>query len=107
MKNSIKIFTGCLLFAFFTFSCKNEKSKVLYEPAPGPYTKIVISGKPNARIIVPGDPTFLEEYAASELQKYFSKMSHVSVQFMNVECYIWINLHQIVFKLCHLIYMSS
>ena len=63
----------------FGFSCSKETSKPLYEPAKGPFVKIAISGKANARIIVPSKPTYLEEFAASELQKYFKKMSETEI----------------------------
>ena len=78
MKNIFKILAGCLIIAlFFILSCDNKISQPLYKPADGPFFKIVRSGKPQAQIIIPSEPTYLEEFAASELQNYFEKISQV------------------------------
>jgi len=47
----------------------------LYEPAGEPFVPIAASGRAQAQIVVPAKPTFLEEYAASELQAYLEKIS--------------------------------
>jgi hypothetical protein len=60
---------------FFSFSLNVKTPKPLYEPAAGPFSIIAKSGKAKAQIMVPNEPTYLEEFAASELQKYFLKIS--------------------------------
>jgi len=80
MKSSIWILTGCkIITLFFGLSLINVFSQPLYEPAQGPFVKIAITGKAKAQIIVPAEPTYLEEFAASELQKYFKKISNVQL----------------------------
>lgn len=74
MKNTIKI----LLFITFFFSGSHyagAKTAPMYDPAPGPYIRLISSGKANAQIIIPSAASYEEEYAANELQKYFSRIS--------------------------------
>ncbi len=47
----------------------------LYEPAGQPFVEIVAAGKPNAQIVTPAEPTYLEQFAASELQSYLKRIS--------------------------------
>ncbi len=47
----------------------------LYEPAGEPFASIVVGGKGQAQIVTPAKPTTLEQFAASELQSYFEKIS--------------------------------
>lgn len=78
MRNLFNILTASMIIAlFFSSSCNNEVPQTLYEPANGPFFKIVKSGKPHAQIIIPSKSTYLEEFAASELQNYFEKISQV------------------------------
>jgi hypothetical protein len=80
MKTFFRILTGILILqVLYAFSCKEGYSRSLYEPAPGPYNKIIISGKPDAQIILPENPTYLEEFASSELQKYFKLISEAEI----------------------------
>jgi hypothetical protein len=46
----------------------------LYEPMGKPFTKIT-----QAQIVTPASPTFLEEFAATELQRYFEKISDLKL----------------------------
>lgn len=63
----------------FCLSCKREPVKSLYEPAAGPFYKITTPGKARAQIVIPAGPSYLEEFAASELQNYFEKISGVKL----------------------------
>jgi hypothetical protein len=84
MKNISGIFTGCMAIAlFFGISFNRAISQPLYEPSSGPYSKLATSGKANAQIIVPAEPSYLEEFAASELQKYIEKISDVKLPISN------------------------
>ncbi len=47
----------------------------LYKAAPGPHVQIVTDGSPAAQIVLPEAPTFLEEFAANELQDYVRRIS--------------------------------
>lgn len=47
----------------------------LYEEAPGPRAEIVSEGVSAAQIVVPEEPTFLEDFAARELQAYVQRIS--------------------------------
>lgn len=68
-----------VLIAFIvSVNCSGEKK--LYEPAPGPYVKIVKSGKAAACIVVPVNATETEKYAASELHDYIKKISGASLR---------------------------
>jgi hypothetical protein len=71
MKTFLKIFAVMLMFT----ACEHQKSQKLYEPAPGPYSKLVKAGKANAQIVIPASPSYLEEYAALELQKYVESIT--------------------------------
>jgi len=51
----------------------------LYEPAEEPFVDLVADGRPQAQIVTPDAPTDLEQFAASELQAYFEKMSGVGL----------------------------
>ena len=76
MKCFLNIFSWCIIITLLIgCSQKKEASQPLYEPAPGPFVRIAVSGKANAQVIVPSEPTYLEEFAASELQKYIKKIS--------------------------------
>ncbi|MCE5345298.1 MAG: DUF4838 domain-containing protein [Bacteroidales bacterium] len=80
MKRPVRFLSGCsILTVIFGFFFINAVSQSLYEPASGPFTIITVSGKAKAQIIVPAEPTYLEEFAASELQKYFKKISEVQL----------------------------
>ncbi|HHV85277.1 MAG TPA: DUF4838 domain-containing protein [Petrimonas sp.] len=68
-----------MLCLAFCISCTENKSKTLYEPARGPFSKIVQSGQPLSQIIIPVKPTYLEEFAATELQKYIEKISDAMI----------------------------
>ena len=50
-------------------------SNTLYEPAAKPFVEIAAAGQPKAQIVTPARPTYLEEFAASELQHYLEKIS--------------------------------
>jgi len=47
----------------------------LYEPAGEPFIDIVVAGQSQAQIVIPAEPTYLEQFAASELQAYLEKIS--------------------------------
>ncbi len=47
----------------------------LYEQAGEPFVPIAAAGRAHAQIVTPEKPTFLEQYAASELQAYLEKIS--------------------------------
>ena len=47
----------------------------LYEPMRGPFTHVVVAGDPKGQIVIPDQPTYLEEFAAAELQAYIERMS--------------------------------
>ena len=47
----------------------------LYEAPRGPFVEIVHAGQSRAQIILPAQPTYLEEYAAAQLQTYLAKIS--------------------------------
>ncbi|MBD3291624.1 MAG: hypothetical protein GF393_01765, partial [Armatimonadia bacterium] len=47
----------------------------VYEAAPGPYADIVADGAAKAQIVLPAEPTFLEDFAARELQSYVERIS--------------------------------
>ncbi|NQT14642.1 MAG: DUF4838 domain-containing protein, partial [Planctomycetes bacterium] len=53
----------------------SSTSAAVYEPAGEPFVAVVAGGRPQAQIVIPGEPTFLEEFAASELQAYLEKIS--------------------------------
>ena len=67
------------LFLVFCASCTKNGVKTLYEPMKGPYTEIIQSGKPLSQIVIPAQSTYLEEFAATELQKYIEKISDVTI----------------------------
>ncbi|MFQ6097545.1 MAG: DUF4838 domain-containing protein, partial [Armatimonadota bacterium] len=50
-------------------------SAALYDPVPGPFVTIAADGRPQAQIVTPAEPTYLEQFAAAELQGYLAKMS--------------------------------
>lgn len=47
----------------------------LYDPAEKPFVEIAANGRPRAQIVVPAEATYLERFAASELQTYLERMS--------------------------------
>jgi hypothetical protein len=47
----------------------------LYEPAGKPFVEIAANGQAKAQIVTPAEPTYLEEFAAAELQGYFERIS--------------------------------
>ena len=47
----------------------------LYEPAGEPFIEMAAAGEPHAQIVTSAEPTYLEQFAASELQSYFQRMS--------------------------------
>ena len=47
----------------------------LYEPMSEPFVTIAAGGEPLAQIVVPAEPKGLEQFAASELQSYFERIS--------------------------------
>lgn len=47
----------------------------LYEPAEGPFVEIAANGQPKAQIVLPAEPTYLEEFAAAELQGCLARIS--------------------------------
>ncbi|MEA3224814.1 MAG: hypothetical protein U9Q07_02605, partial [Planctomycetota bacterium] len=51
----------------------------LYEPAREPFVEIAGAGQPKAQIVTPSRPTYLEEFAASELQSYLERVSGVRI----------------------------
>ncbi len=51
----------------------------LYQPASEPFTTIAAEGQTRAQIIVPDRPAYLEQFAASELQAVFEKISGVKL----------------------------
>ncbi len=82
LKNIFKKYSQLFLIVIFFLSgstCDRNHRVSLYEPATGPFVVLVKSGKPKSLIIIPAEPTFVEEYAASELQKYFEGISGVKV----------------------------
>lgn len=78
MKNYLGLVFS-LFVLFIGISIVKGNTQALYESAKGPFVKIVISGKPNAQIILPSEPTNLEEHAGSELQQYIHKISGVQI----------------------------
>ena len=50
-------------------------SAALYEPAERPFVEIVSEGEARAQIVTPPEPTYLEQFAASELQSYLKRIS--------------------------------
>jgi hypothetical protein len=52
-----------------------KTSHTLYEPAREPFVDIVASGKAQARIVIPRNSTFLNEFAAAELQGFVERIS--------------------------------
>lgn len=68
-----------IFIIFFIFFRLNIFAGPLYKPAPGPFFEIIKSGKVNSQIIIPSKPSHLEEFAASELQKYFKMMSQAEL----------------------------
>ncbi|MEJ2195845.1 MAG: DUF4838 domain-containing protein, partial [Ignavibacteriaceae bacterium] len=80
MNKKIKILLFCIIVDICIVTCYNKAvSQPLYKPASGPFYKIVYSGKANAQIVIPVEPSFVEKYAASELQSYFEKISDVQL----------------------------
>jgi hypothetical protein len=81
--NEIKNFTDTLVslavLLFFCLSRTNASPGSLYEPAPGPYSIIAVSGKAKAVIVTPSRSSWLEEFAANELQKYLEKISQAKI----------------------------
>jgi hypothetical protein len=70
----------CLfLLLVFCASCTENRFKTLYEPMKGPYTEIIQSGSPLSQIVIPAKSTYLEEFAATELQKYIEKISDATI----------------------------
>jgi hypothetical protein len=51
----------------------------LYEPAREPFVEIVAMAQPVAQIVTPAESTYLEEFAASELQGYLEKISGAQI----------------------------
>lgn len=51
----------------------------LYEPERTPFVDIVKAGKSQTQIITPDEPTYLEQFAATELQSYLEKISGVRI----------------------------
>jgi hypothetical protein len=47
----------------------------LYESAKGPFVEIVVAGQPQSQIVLPGKPSYLERFAASELQAHLEGIS--------------------------------
>jgi hypothetical protein len=47
----------------------------LYEEARGPLVEVVHAAAPKAQIVIPAQPSLLEEFAAAELQRYLAKIS--------------------------------
>ena len=54
---------------------KPATTKPLYPEQQGPFTVIVQSGVPQARIVLSASPTQLEQFAATELQTYLESIS--------------------------------
>jgi hypothetical protein len=77
MKKEFSLFI--LLFTFYCFSQLSVTGGPLYPAAKGPFSKIVKSGMPSALIMLPSEPTYLEEYAAAELQKYIKLISKAEI----------------------------
>lgn len=68
-----------VIVCLFAVSCTGKKSDSLYEPAKGSFSVVVQFGKPLSQIIVPAEPTYLEEFAANELQQYIEKISDARI----------------------------
>ena len=51
----------------------------LYESESTPFVEIVGGGKTRAQIVTPIEPTYLEQFAATELQSYLKKISGVQI----------------------------
>jgi hypothetical protein len=79
IKNMTRIPASIAVVAFFSLSWVNASRGSLYESAPGPYNILSVSGKAKAVIITPALPSWLEEFAANELQKYFEKISQAKI----------------------------
>ncbi len=47
----------------------------LYEPMAKPFVTIAAGGQPQAQIVIPAEPEGLEQFAATELQRYLKQMS--------------------------------
>ena len=80
--NKIKNFAGPLVSLTVLFLCISRtiaSPGSLYEPAPGPFNTLAVPGKAKAVIVTPSSPSWLEEFAANELQNYFEKMSQVKI----------------------------
>src|SRR5512137_328972 len=47
----------------------------LYAKARRPFVEVVQGGQAKAQIVIPAQPSYLEEFAAAELQAYLAKAS--------------------------------
>jgi len=47
----------------------------LYEQPKAPFADIAVAGEPKAQIVIPAEATYLEQFAASELQQYIERIS--------------------------------
>ena len=72
-------YISLFLLLVFCASCTENRFKTLYEPMKGPYTEIIQSGNPLSQIVIPAKSTYLEEFAATELQEYIEKISDASI----------------------------
>ncbi|MGC9317576.1 MAG: DUF4838 domain-containing protein [Armatimonadota bacterium] len=54
----------------------------LYEPADPPFVQIASAGRPYAQIVTPAEPTYLEQFAAAELQGYLQRISGATLPVM-------------------------
>lgn len=64
------------LFIFLSLAGLAQTSiATLYKVPTGPFNEIAEAGQPKAQIVTPAKPTYLEEFAASELQTYLGKIS--------------------------------
>ena len=68
-----------LLTIVGSFLLGSTAMAAMYAPAEEPFTDIVVKGQSQSRIALPASPTFLERYAASELQTYLEKISGAKV----------------------------
>ncbi|MFQ5808961.1 MAG: DUF4838 domain-containing protein, partial [Armatimonadota bacterium] len=66
---------GCACLAAGLLASAGASAAELYPPAPPPYHTLVEDGASKAVIVLPQEPSHIEQYAAAELQRYVAKMS--------------------------------
>jgi hypothetical protein len=69
MNKIFRILLYCIVVNLCFVPCRNKAvSQSLYKPASGPFYEIVYSGKANAQIVIPIEPTFVEKHKLTTMQ---------------------------------------